>query len=72
MSTQYKLGHGLELDEISSKFDLDFNGGTILYSLTAEEVIDIAIKMLQPVLYNVKDPKQVKAEILGRVEKLYE
>jgi hypothetical protein len=41
-------------------------------SLTAEEVVDIAVKLLQPTLYNVEDPQKFfKEVILKKVNELH-
>lgn len=40
--------------------------------LTAEQVVDIAMKMMQPTLYNVEDPKKFfKEVILKKVNSLF-
>lgn len=40
--------------------------------LSAEEVIDIAVKMMQPTLYNVEDPQKFfKDVILKKVNELH-
>jgi hypothetical protein len=35
--------------------------------LTAEELVDIAIKILHPALYNVADPKEFHKQIIQKV-----
>lgn len=78
MSTQYDLGHGLCLDERGSHFDIEFSDQSedhisiqLAGGLRAEQIIRLALALLQPVLYNVKDPKTIKAEILRQVGELW-
>jgi len=37
-----------------------------LERLTAEEVVDIAMKMIQPTLYNVADPKAFMRDVIRK------
>lgn len=48
---------------------IDFPRGR---SLTAEEVVDMAMKLIQPTLYNVEDPEKFfKEVILKKVKALH-
>ena len=38
--------------------------------LTPEQVVEIALKLLQPTLYNVEDPKKFHEEIIKKVREL--
>lgn len=38
--------------------------------LTSEEVVDIAIKLIHPTLYNVEDPKKFQEEIIKKIQAL--
>lgn len=79
MSTEYTLfeettveysGGRLALTERSSKFDLDYfpergdDYSPIARSLTAEQVVDVAMKLLQPTLYNVEDPEKFMKDVI--------
>ncbi len=79
MSTQYpvyKEGDSLlEVDERSSRFDLNgavkVTGGDYqltwtsgVASMTAEELVEVAVKMIQPTLYNVEDPRKFFDEVI--------
>jgi len=81
----YKDGkHKIELVEGSSEFDLVIteddpvrhladDGICIISvperSMTADQVVDLAVKMLQPVLYNVKDPPKYFEEIIQKMRR---
>lgn len=38
--------------------------------LTAEELVDVAIKILHPALYNVEDPKAFHEKVVERIKQL--
>lgn len=40
--------------------------------LDAEQVIDVAVKMIQPTLWNVKDPSKLKELILQKINSIFE
>lgn len=71
MSTQYFLIKNesdeelLHLDERSSKFQIcvtkEFTDSP---RFTAEEVVEVAMRLLQPTLYNVEDPKAFRDWII--------
>lgn len=40
-------------------------------NMSAEQVVDVAMRMLQPLLYNVEDPEEFKKLILKKVSALW-
>jgi hypothetical protein len=74
MSTEYRLFKNSKaevwLDESSSQFTLvcDIRGIDECFSLSdrmdAEEVVDLAIKLLQAILYNVEDPRKFFTDVI--------
>lgn len=82
MSTEHVVIEGdrirVVLDERSSLFDLDFDDEvhgdrfTIKPKMTSLEVVDMAMRLLQPTLYNVSDPKLFMENVIKpALEKLY-
>lgn len=84
MSTQYRCvekdGCFLEVDERSSRFDIDiFEGNDLdaehvaaVSGLSAEELVECAVKMIQPALYNVENPEQFfKDVVLKKINSLF-
>lgn len=77
--------HKIELVEGSSEFELvitetdpvrhpESDDGICIISIpekamTADQVVDLAVKMLQPVLYNVQDPPKYFEEIVQKMRR---
>lgn len=67
----------LILDERSGHFDLDLLGAkkptywTLASRLSADEVVDLAMKLIQPTLYNVADPKAFMESIRAKLAALH-
>lgn len=76
MSTQFPIYKGkqleLEIDERSTKFELGayitMPDGEVIMSdeplLEPEEIIDIAMKMIQPTLYHVDNPRDFMENVI--------
>ncbi len=82
MSTQFtilnSLYYELVLDERSCVFDLDIFTRddslavtSIAAGLTPDEVVDIAMRLIQPTLYNVDDPKAFMEGIKEKLGRLF-
>jgi hypothetical protein len=76
MSTEYEVFKNdhftLSLEESSSKFSLvtrRSNDSTCWHEenfMTPERIVDLAMKLLQPTLYNVPDPKTFMENVIKK------
>lgn len=64
----------LELAKRGSTFDLsasdEFHAVSIACKLTVDELIDVALRLMQPALYNVEDEAALKARIKAAVDRM--
>lgn len=79
MSTEYRIHKdvraGLEISERSSRLQIGLTtkeATTWTEPMTPEQLVDVAVRMIQPALYNVSDPaKFYKEVILAKIQKLW-